>query len=72
MAEATHREVGTPTVAEATEVHTVMEEGGAAVPVHPIMTIIHLADIIRIVAIPMVLAGLDQSRWADPGPRGAA
>lgn len=72
MAEATHREVGTPTVAEATEVHTVMEEGGAAVPVHPIMTIIHLADIIRIVAIPMVLAGLDRSGWEGRDPRGAA
>lgn len=72
MAEATHREAGTPTVAEATEVHTVMEAEGAAVPVHPIMTIIHLADLIRIVAIPMVLAGLDRSGWTDPGPRGAA
>lgn len=61
MAEVTHREAGTPTVAEVTEVHTVMEAEGVAVPVHPIMTIIHLADIIRIVAIPMVLAGLDRS-----------
>lgn len=72
MAEATHREAGTPMVAEATEVHIVTEAEGAAVPVHPIMTIIHLADIIRIVAIPMVLAGLDRSGWADPGPRGVA
>ena len=72
MAEATHREAGTPIVAEATEVHTVTEAEGAAVLVHPIMTIIHWADIIRIVAIPMVLAGLDPSGWADPGPRGAA
>lgn len=70
--EATHREAGTPTVAEATEVHTVMEEEGAAVPVHPIMTIIHLADIIRIVAIPMVLAGLDRSGWEGRDPRGVA
>lgn len=61
MAEVTHQEAGTPTVAEAMEVHIVMEAEGVAVPVHPIMTIIHLADIIRIVAIPMVLAGLDRS-----------
>lgn len=72
MAEVTHREAGTPMVAEATEVHTAMEEEGAAVLVHPIMTIIHLADIIRIVAIPMVLAGLAPSGWEGRDPRGAA
>ena len=72
MAEVTHREAGTPTVAEATEVHIVTEAEGAAVPVHPIMTIIHLADIIHIVAIPMVLAGLDRSGWEGRDPRGAA
>lgn len=72
MAAVTHREADTPTVAEATEVHTAMEEEGAAVPVHPIMTIIHLADIIRIVAIPMVLADLVPSGWEGRDPRGAA
>lgn len=72
MAEATHREAGTPMVAEATEVHIVTEAEGAAVPVHPIMTIIHLADIIRIVAIPMVLADLVPSGWEGRDPRGVA
>ena len=73
MAEATHREEGTPMVAEATEVHTAMEEEGeAAVTARPIMTIIHLADIIRIVAIPMVLVDLAPSGWEGRDPRGVA
>ena len=71
--EATHREAGTPTVAEATEVHTAMEkEGAAAVTARPTGAIMVLAGIIHIVAIPMVLAGLAPFGWEGRDPRGAA
>ena len=72
MAEATHREAGTPTVAEATEVHTVTEAEGAAVTAHPTGTIMVPAGIAPITAGLIARAGLTPSGWEGRDPRGAA
>lgn len=72
MAEATHREAGTPMVAEATEVHTAMEEEGAAVPIHPTGTIIVPVGIAPITAGLTARAGLAPSGWEGRDPRGVA
>lgn len=64
MAEVTHREAGTPTVAEATEVHTAMEEEeAAAVTARPTGTTMVPAGITPITAGLTARAGLAPSGW---------
>lgn len=67
-----HQEAGTPTVAEAMEVHTAMEEEGAAVTARPTGTIIVPAGTAPITAGLTARAGLAPSGWEGRDPRGVA